>query len=195
MLLLNKADIVASACSKISEGDIASAATLIADCYPFSPAQKSPRKYTCRQMISVFQRDGFVDRYRGTKLVFPPVLRLLSHYLPVAFPYHKNGKLSEGHIAYWELFPTIDHVYPVARGGTDSEENWVTCSMLSNSIKSNWTLEELQWHLLPPGNLADWDGLLGWFIEQVVKDPAVLNNPYVARWHAGLSATTSPRFQ
>ena len=56
--------------------------------------------------------------------------------------------MSEGHMAYWELFPTIDHILPVARGGLDSEENLVCCSMLTNSIKSNWTLEQLQWQLL-----------------------------------------------
>ncbi len=33
-------------------------------------------------------------------------LRLLAIYLPEKFPYHKNGKMSEGHIAFWELFPT-----------------------------------------------------------------------------------------
>lgn len=51
--------------------------------------------------------------------------------------------MSECHIVYWELFPTIDHIVPVARGGRNSEENWVSTSMLRNSAKFNGTLEEL----------------------------------------------------
>jgi hypothetical protein len=134
-------------------------------------------------MTRIFARDGFIDRYRGTRLVFPPVLRLLSHYLPVEFPYHKNGKMSEGHLAYWEIFPTIDHVVPVARGGADSEENWVCCSMLTNSIKSNWTLEQMQWQLLPPGSLKEWDGMVSWFVQLVSTEPSTLENAYIKRWH------------
>ena len=117
----------------------------------------------------------------GGRLIFPAVLRLLSHYLPLEFPYHKNGKMTEGHVAYWELFPTIDHVAPVARGGIDSEANWVCCSMLTNSIKSNWTLEQLQWRLLPAGELAEWDGMVGWFLQQVSADSVVLQNTYIKR--------------
>jgi hypothetical protein len=91
--------------------------------------------------------------------------------------------MTEGHIAFWELFPTVDHIVPVARGGVDSEENWACCSMLTNSIKSNWTLEQLQWQLLPAGDLAVWDGLVGWFLGQVTTDPSILRNAYIKRWH------------
>ena len=69
--------------------------------------------------------------------------------------------MSETHMIYWELFPTVDHVVPIARGGGDDESNWVTTSMLHNSAKSNWKLEELGWQLLPAGDIEQWDGLLG----------------------------------
>jgi hypothetical protein len=91
--------------------------------------------------------------------------------------------MTEGHVAYWELFPTIDHVVPVARGGDDSEAYWVCCSMLTKSIKSNWTLEQLQCQLLPAGSLAEWNGMVGWFISQVSADQAVLENRFIKRWH------------
>jgi hypothetical protein len=51
-------------------------------------------------MARVSCRGGFIDRYRGTRLVFPPVLRMLSLYLPDAFPYHPNGKLTAGDFAF-----------------------------------------------------------------------------------------------
>ena len=128
-------------------------------------------------------------RSRGTKLIFPPVLRLLSHYFPLEFPYHKNGKMTEGHMAYWQLFPTINHVQPVARGGVDNINNWVCCSMLTNSIKSNWTLDELEWDLLPSGSVDDWDGMVGWFIKQTAEDPEVLVNAYIRRWLSAIKSS------
>jgi 5-methylcytosine-specific restriction endonuclease McrA len=175
---------IENACRLIAAGDIVGASSIISGGYPFRPSQKQRRHLTPSIMTGVFLRDGFIDRYWGTRLVFPPVLRLLSHYLPAEFPYHKNGKMSEGHLAYWELFPTIDHVVPLARGGADSEENWVCCSMLTNSIKSNWTLEQLQWRRLPQDDPAQWDGMVGWFLHQVKAQPALLENPYIKDWHA-----------
>lgn len=175
---------IENACRLIATGDLVGAAQIISTEYPFCPSQNSGRNYTPAVMTQIFLRDGFIDRYRGTKLVFPPVLRLMSHYLPAEFPYHKNGKMSERHMAYWELFPTIDHIVPVARGGSDSEDNYACCSILTNSIKSNWTLEQLQWRLLPEGDLTKWDGLLSWFLHQAKADPAVLGNTYIKRWHA-----------
>ena len=55
--------------------------------------------------------------------MFPGALRLLIQLLPQQFPYPQNWKISSTHPAFWELFPTIDHIVPVARGGTDSEDN------------------------------------------------------------------------
>lgn len=182
---------IKQACRFISDGQIDEAAHHIGEHYPFKPLEKSARKYTPLQMTKIFVRDGFIDRYKGHPLVFPPSLRIISHYLPAIFPYHKNGKMSVGHIAYWQLFPTIDHIYPVARGGKDEETNWVCCSMLSNSIKSNWTLEELEWELLPPGNRADWDGMLGWYIEQVEANNTFLSKQYFKIWYNAAKACST----
>ncbi|MBC7899693.1 MAG: HNH endonuclease [Saprospiraceae bacterium] len=139
-------------------------------------------------MTRIFFRDGVIDRYRGTRLVYPPTLRILSHYLPLDFPYHKNGKITEGHFACWELFPTIDHIQPVTRGGIDEEANWVCCSMLTNSIKSNWTLEQLQWRLLPPGNINVWDGTINWFLNQIDNDSDLLQIPFLKTWWSAAKA-------
>ena len=75
--------------------------------------------------------------------------------------------MSECHLAYWQLFPTVDHIISVARGGAGEESNWVCTSQLRNSAKSNWLLEELGWQLHEPGDLKEWDGLLKWFIWKV----------------------------
>ena len=174
---------IEKACYLIGDKDIAGASRVINNEYPFVPPQKSGRTHSPRAMTWTFARAGFIDRYRGTRLVFPPVLRLLSIYVPTEFPYQKNARMDSCHMAYWDLLPTIDHLVPVARGGAKSEENWVCCSMLTNSIKSNWTLEELQWQLFPPGDLGMWDGMVAWFVHQVANDPSVLENAYIKRWH------------
>lgn len=175
--------IIRSVCHLLDQGEIKAAGRAIDVEYPFVPITKGSRRYTPRQMTRIFLRDGFIDRYRGTQLVYPPTLRLISHYLPNSFPYHKNGKMDKGHIAYWEMFPTIDHIVPVSRGGADNESNWVCCSMISNSIKSCWLLEHLGWELKEPGNLADWDGTFYWFLGHVRKNPSLLVEPYLKHWY------------
>jgi hypothetical protein len=145
-------------------------------------------------MTRVFIRDGFIDRYSGTRLVFPGTLRLLSCLTAAEFPAHPNWKMAESHIVYWELFPTIDHEDPVARDGVDNEANWVTTSMLRNSAKSNWTMAELGWSKVHPGNIAEWDGLLGWLIEYVGSNPTHLSDAYIRKWHsAGVRARDACR--
>ncbi len=83
---------IKQACKFISDGQIDEAAQHIGDHFPFKPLEKSSRKYTYLQMTNIFIRDGFIDRYKGHPLVFPPSLRLISHYLPKAFPYIRMGK-------------------------------------------------------------------------------------------------------
>ncbi len=143
-------------------------------------------------MTVIFMRDSFTDRYSGNRLVFPGALRLLSRLLPEEFPAHPNWKMSESHIVYWELFPTIDHIYPVARGGKDEESNWVTTSMLRNSAKSNWTLDELGWDLVDPPQGCDWDGLMSWFVVYVSREARYFDDAYLRRWYkAAIKATTN----
>ena len=119
----------------------------------------------------------------GGRLICPPVLRLISKRLPAQFPYQSNWRGDACHFAYWELFPTLDHIIPVARGGADDGSNWVTSSMIGNSAKSNWTLTELHWSLHPPGDMRKWDGLLGWFMEQMKPDPSICVDSYMRDWH------------
>ena len=156
---------------------------IIQNDYPFvySPCEK--RMYTDKQKIKQFIKDGFIDRYSGQRLVNPGLLKVISYYLPNVFPYHPHWKMDECHNAYWELIPTVDHIHPIALGGTDSEENYATTSMLHNSIKNNWTLEQLQWTLYPAGDYTEWDGLTNLFIKLVEQDKELLKDTYIKRWY------------
>ncbi len=167
----------------LCRGDSTAAREILRTEYPFVAIVPEGRRYTEMESLSVFRRDGFIDRYSGQRLLFPGILRLLSQLLPHEFPFHPNWKMVETHPAYWELFPTIDHVIPIAQGGSNSDGNWVTTSMLRNTAKANWTLEELGWNLYPAGSLADWDGLTSLFVDFVESDRSVLGNAYLRRWY------------
>jgi 5-methylcytosine-specific restriction endonuclease McrA len=186
---MNPSETLSRVCALLKEGGIGEAEATITREYPFVPVLPKTRTYTESQATRVFARDGFIDRYSGERLVFPGTLRLLSLYLPEAFPYHRNWKVSETHPAFWQLCATVDHVVPITRGGTDAESNLVTTSMLRNSAKAHWLIEELGWVLNPPGDRAEWDGLMSWFLTDVAAKPSFLRQPFIRRWR--LAATQS----
>jgi len=181
--MADHSDTLHRVCAQLLAGRTGEAKEIARSEYPFTRSEAHQRRYTELQSLGIFVRDGFVDRYSGKRLIFPGTLRLLTQLLPEEFPFHPNWKMGESHIVYWELFPTIDHVIPVARGGHDTESNWVTTSMLRNSAKSGWTLEELGWEVAPPGHLAEWDGLTSWFCRYARQAPEAVSTPYLTRWH------------
>ena len=183
---MSDSETLASVCRLLSQGSADSAGALLGREMPFQPVAPVTRKCTQRQALGVFRRDGFLCRYSGERLIFPGTLRLLSVLWPEQFPYHTNWKMGETHLAYWRLYPTVDHVVPVARGGPDDTTNWVTTSQLRNSAKSNWLLGELGWTLRPAGDLRDWDGLSGWFLEYVEAHPDLLKIPAIKSWYHAL---------
>jgi hypothetical protein len=150
-------------CERLSADDTECAVALAREHYPLPSLVRDKRAYTPLDLTRTAMRDGFIDRYAGKRLVFPGALRLLSVLLPGQFPYQANWAYDRCHPMYWELYPTLDHVVPIARGGKDAPENWVVTSQQMNSAKAHWTLEELGWKRVPPGSLADWDGLMAWF--------------------------------
>jgi len=174
--------VIRDTCLSISQGELNSARLKIASDLPFVPLENAGRKYSDVQKTRLYLRDGFIDRYSGEKLVFPPVLRLMSKLMPAEFPYHPNWKMTECHIAYWQLSPTIDHIVPVARGGADDETNWACTSQLRNSAKANWLLEELDWQLQPPGDLQEWDGLIHWYVDYANDHPEMKEDPWLWAW-------------
>lgn len=181
--MTEKANIIKSVCDALSVGNNSAASIIAKSQYPFVTPPQTKRTFTETQALRVFLRDGFIDRYSGSRLVFPPVLRVLSLAFPEEFPFHRNWKISETHPAYWELFPTLDHIIPVALGGQDDDDNLVSTSMLRNAAKAHWVLEELGWSLHPPGDLTRWDGMLAWFLDFAERDHQILRNKYIKRWY------------
>lgn len=179
----NKIEIIEEIAVNIKYNKLDKAQGIILNDYPFKSFETYHRSYTVKQKMLQFVKDGFVDRYSGDKLLNPGILKVISLLFPNEFPYHPHWKMSESHIAYWELTPTIDHIHPIAQGGEDNPDNWATTSMMHNLIKNNWTLEQLQWKLYPVGNITEWDGLTNLFIEIVDGSPNLLKDNYILTWY------------
>jgi hypothetical protein len=179
---MGKTEVISAVCAALSDGGTAQAVSMLNLHYPFAPQPVSKRRYGPIESTRVFVRDGFIDRYSGERLIFPPVLRLLSSVLPEAFPYHPNWKTDVTHPAYWEVAATVDHLLAVTRGGSDDEANLFTTSMAHNFAKMNWTLEELGWNLRSAGDLNAWDGLIHWFVEYAGTHLELFGNSSLRQW-------------
>jgi hypothetical protein len=73
------------------------------------------------------------------------------------------------------------HVDALAPGGPDEEQNWVTTSMIRNSVKSLFSLADLGWKLLPILKTR-WDGQLGFFITYLENHPELRTTPGIREW-------------
>ena len=178
-----KVKTLAQAALLLNNGDFASARETINQEYPFIPVKSCGRNYTIKQMLIQFFGDGFIDRYSGKRLINPGMLRTFSEMLPDVFPYQAHWKTDECHIAYWEYQPTIDHIYPVSLGGADAKENWATTSMMNNSAKSNFTLEQLNWTLKDKGDIREWDGLSKMFVQIIDNNPSLLKTERIKSYY------------
>ncbi len=183
---MDKALLIQNICGLLLEDKKSDCIDFVKLNYPFVDSLIQERQYSRFQMCQVFLRDGFIDRYSGGKLLFPGLIKLLTIEFPDIFKYHKNWKMSDTHMIYWELFPTIDHLIPIARGGHNNIDNWITTSMIRNSAKSNWTIEEIGWTLYDKGNLDNWDGLIKCFLDLINKNPDYEKDSYVSSWKVGL---------
>jgi 5-methylcytosine-specific restriction endonuclease McrA len=159
-------DAIRIAAAALSAGNTEAAGTALTAGFGSVSATVKRGSWSKRRLVQVFLRDRFTDRYSGAPLVYPGALRAMSVLAPELVPFHANWRQSATHPAYWNLYPTLDHIIPVARGGTDDERNVVTTSMLRNSAKANWTLDELGWTIVSRRDRDAWDGILPWFCRE-----------------------------
>lgn len=179
----SKSEVIADIARSLIDNNEQEAIDRIEQEYPFKRIKKSRRTYSDEQMCEVFMRDGFIDRYFGDRLVDIGILKTISVFFPEEFPYQSHWKMTETHPAFWALAPTLDHVDPIATGGLDEPSNWVTTSMMHNTVKSQWTLEQLNWQLHKPGDLLEWDGLTGYFLKIVEENQALLKDKLIKKWY------------
>ncbi len=177
------ADVLEQAAKCILKGKVEEAGSIIRERYPFDPIRKESRSYSAREQMELFLKDGFIDRYFGTRLINPGMLRIFSEKLPGKFTFQADGETYESYVIYQDFQPSLDHIVPIARGGTNDPSNWITTSVKGNSAKSIYTLEQLNWHLYPKGDIRDWDGLSELFVEIVEKAPELKRIKGVSSWY------------
>lgn len=176
-------DILTRICNVLSDGEAKNPAELLGD-YRFNPSTIERKSVSPTMAVRVFVRDGFIDRYSGQRVIFPPVIRIVAERLGKEyFPFHTNWKTDCTHPAFWDLGATIDHRVPITRGGKEELDNYRTTTMTWNAVKTNCLLEELGWAEQPKGNVEKWDGLLGWFLQYVQKNPHTLNIAMIKGWY------------
>ena len=181
--MIEKGEIISNIAEMLLNNNKESCLDIISSSYPHNPVNINKRAFSLSEKMTQFIKDGFIDRYTGEKLVNPGILKVISFYFPDKFPYHPHGKMSHSHIAYWELIPSIDHIFPVARGGNNDPDNWITTSMKNNLIKNNYTIEEINWKIHPKGNIEEWDGLTNTLIKIVENNTALQADNYINQWY------------
>ncbi len=138
--------------------------------------EKKPKRGTIpmSMQIEVFKENNFICQYCGKRTVFIGTLRAINLLLPDDFPYHTHWKWDSTHQVFWELTASCDHIIPVARGGRDEPDNLTTACYLCNSLKTQWTIEELKksgWiQQNKPVKDDEWDGLTGLFLDIMEKN-------------------------
>ncbi|MFJ8234128.1 hypothetical protein ACIQ34_00120 [Ureibacillus sp. NPDC094379] len=73
-----ESDVLKEVCNFLDLNNESKAEDAINRHYPFQKIDYLNRSHTKSKILEIFLRDGFIDRYSGNKLIFPPVLRLLS---------------------------------------------------------------------------------------------------------------------
>lgn len=184
--MTNKSTILADVCQLLATDNLDAAKETLRTRYPFESLSNKRGTPGRARSMQIFRRDGFLDRYSGQRLVFPGTLLVMAKLMPEEFPAHANWKTEGTHFAFYELWPVIDHVRPITRGGTNDDDNFVTTSAVRNSAKAHFTLEELGWTLLPAAPDSEWDGLTAWFGDITVQRPELLTDPAIAKWRHAL---------
>ena len=80
------ADIIKEVCKKITDLDVDVAKEILNKKYPHEELKNAGRQYNEFIKTKIFRRDGFIDQYSGEKLIYPPVLKILSVLMKKEFP-------------------------------------------------------------------------------------------------------------
>ena len=157
---------------------------LVRQCWPHQKGIRTRRSISERQKLLMFMADGFRCRYTGDLLFFSGYLWAISALWPDTFPAHPHGKSDEAHEAFWTHFASVEHLDPIATGGTETEDNWITTSMARNQVRSRYSLEALGWKVQQRTPLREWDGGIATFLELFDRFPELRATPRLKRWHS-----------
>jgi len=150
------------------------------------PSAAAGRAFTVKRAATTYRRDRFHCRYCGGKVLPVAFMSLVSLLYPNAVPYVSTYRRGAIHPAYWTRGAEADHIEPGSVGGEWLDpDNHATACARCNTKKSRYTLDELDWTLLPAPNTT-WDGLLSLYgpVWLAAGSP---NERYHRQWIAALS--------
>jgi 5-methylcytosine-specific restriction endonuclease McrA len=125
---------------------------------PFIPQERRAGTVIGDRARRVFRRDHWTCCYCGRLLIEAHVLALIGQLAGDALPWRSHAMPPAGtHPAIERLYPNVEHVLPLARGGQNDENNLRACCTPCNEWKGDRTLQEAGVELVPAGE--GWDGL------------------------------------
>lgn len=154
---------LAHALAAIANGDRQAADSAVTELRTELPARYRRRSISPSVQARVLRRDRFYCRYCAGRTIPLPVLRAATLLWPDVIPYEATWRIDNTHPMITAHVATIDHVWPIAQGGTSEFENLATSCWTCNAQKSEYTLERLGWDPLPQPPLEDWDGLVSFY--------------------------------
>ncbi len=125
---------------------------------PFIPHHQRARAVIGDSARRVFRRDHWKCCYCGRLLIDAHILALIGQLAGDALPWRSHALPPAGtHPAIKRLYPKVEHVLPLARGGQSDDGNLRACCTPCNEWKHDRTLQEAGVELVAAGE--GWDGL------------------------------------
>lgn len=127
--------------------------------------KKEPNKPSVseKDKFIVFRKNKYQCSYTGIKLITHPIIELLSYILPNEFPYNNppNGSDKDEkntHLLVWALWPSVDHIIPVSKGGLNMLDNYTIANSKVNMFKAKFHHEEIGLEMKKHQD-SEWNGL------------------------------------
>jgi hypothetical protein len=116
--------------------------------------------------LIVFRRDAWSCRYCNDGVFFMPSLKILDSLNPGHGYYHAHGKTGAVLDVFQWKWATVDHIMPVAHGGQNALDNYVTACWRCNLMLSDSHEDKDKSVLLNEvnHNMA-WDGFSGLYLQ------------------------------
>jgi len=86
------AAVIARVCAALSNDQADDARALIATEYPHIPVVAVGRRYSKREFVAVFARDGYIDRYSGQRLVSLALFGSCRSCFPLSYRITRTGR-------------------------------------------------------------------------------------------------------
>jgi hypothetical protein len=137
-----------------------------------------PRPLGMSERLEIYLLDEWLCRYCGRTTILTQLMMLLDELFPEDFPYHPNWKTGLTHPAFPVRSASVDHISPVAHGGSGNDPlNLVTACLPCKVVKGEFPLDQLGWTLRPIRKTTTG---MGFPLCTQISGPGLLSTPSAA---------------